>query len=258
MKIVVLVKEVPDTYGQRELHLETGLARRADVDRVLDEVDERALESAIAFADANAGTEVVALAMGPATAVDGIRRALAMGAASAVHVVDDALAGADAALTSEVLAQALAQQQADLVIAGASSTDGGGGVVPAMTAERLGIPLASSLDSVEIAAESVRGRRAVDGEVQSVECTLPALVSVTERMPEARMPSLKGIMGAKKKPIQQLSTAELGVDADAVVPRSIMITVARRPARAQGVKVVDEGDGAQRLAAYLEENGFLA
>jgi electron transfer flavoprotein beta subunit len=258
MKIVVLVKEVPDTYGQRELNLETGLARRADVDRVLDEVDERALEAAVGYAEAHADTEVVALAMGPTSAADSIRRALAMGAASAVHVVDDALVGADAVLTSEVLAQALARQSADLVLAGASSTDGGGGIVPAMTAERLGLPLVSALDSVEIDASSVRGRRGVDGELQSVECALPAVVSVTERMPEARMPSLKGIMGAKKKPVEQLATADLGVDADAVVPRSIMIGVNRRPERAQGVKVVDEGDGAQRLARYLEEKGFLS
>ena len=258
MRIAVLVKEVPDTYGDRELVLETGLTRRADVERVLDEVDERALEAAIAYAQEHQGTEVTAVSMGPEAAVDGIRRALAMGADDAVHLADDALAGADLTVTAEALAGMLSLQPYDLVIAGAVSTDGGGGAVAAMVAERLALPLVSALDELDIEEGRVRGRRTVDDVTQTIACALPAIVSVTERMPAARMPSLKGIMGAKKKPYRQLSVADVGIDPDALAPRSIMIAVDRRPPRAQGVTVVDDGTTGAQLAAFLRERGVLA
>ena len=132
MKIFVLVKEVPDTYGDRKLNLETGLADRAAGDVVLDEITERALEVALAYAEKNDGTEVVALAMAPESSTASIRRALAIGAASAVHVVDEQLAGADLGLTAEALAAAIRRAEPDLVITGNLSTDGSGGMIPAM------------------------------------------------------------------------------------------------------------------------------
>jgi len=255
MKIVVLVKEVPDTYGDRKLNLQTGLADRAASETVLDEIGERALEVALSYADANAGTEVVVLSMSPESAAATVRKGLAMGASSAVQVVDEALVGADAGLTAEVLAAALQRIGYDLVIAGNESTDGSGGVLPAMIAELLDVPNATSLNSVEITDAEVRGERASDDATMQVAAQLPAVISITERLPDARFPNFKGIMAAKKKPFETLSLADLGVDADTTdAARSIMISLAEKPPRTAGTKIVDEGDAGEQLADFLVQN----
>jgi electron transfer flavoprotein beta subunit len=255
MKIVVLVKEVPDTYGDRKLSLETGLADRAASEPVLDEIGERSLEVALTHADANPGTEVVVLSMGPASATATVRKGLAMGAASAVQVVDDALAGADLGLTAEVLAAALRRAGFDLVIAGNRSTDGSGGVLPVMVAELLDVPAATGLTSVSISDAEVSGVRAIDGGTVEVSATLPAVVSITEALPDARFPNFKGIMAAKKKPLETWTLADLGVDPeDAGASRSIMTEVSEKPPRAAGVKITDEGDAGQKLAEFLIQN----
>ncbi len=255
MKIVVLVKEVPDTYGDRKLNLQTGLADRAASETVLDEIGERALEVALSYADGHPGTEVVVLSMAPESATATVRKGLAMGAASAVHVVDEALVGADLGLTAEVLAAALQRIGYDLVIAGNQSTDGSGGVLPAMIAELLDVPNATGLNSVEIAEAEVRGERATDGGTMQVTAALPAVVSITERLPDARFPNFKGIMAAKKKPFVTLSLADLDVDAESPeASRSIMISLAEKPPRTAGTKIVDDGDGGERLAEYLAQN----
>lgn len=255
MKIVVLVKEVPDTYGDRKLSLETGLADRGASDTVLDEIGERALEVALKHADAHPGTEVVVLSMAPESATATLRKCLAMGAASAVHVTDEALVGADLGLTAEVLAAALRRIGFDLVVAGNQSTDGVGGVLPAMIAEHLDVPHVTSLTSVEITDGEVTGVRASDGGTAPVSASLPALVSVTEALPEARYPNFKGIMAAKKKPLETLSLADLGVDPmDPAAARSIMIAVSERPPREAGTKIVDEGDAGEKLAEFLVQN----
>lgn len=258
MKIVVLVKEVPDTYGDRKLNLETGIADRQASDAVLDEIGERALEAALAHADANEGTEVVVVTVAPATANGSIRKALGMGAHSAIHVVDEGLIGADLGLTAEVLAAAIQRAGFDLVIAGNLSTDGSGGAVPAMLAEHLRVPVLTGLSEVTVTGASVEGVRRVDGGVQRVSADLPAIISITEALPEARFANFKGIMAAKKKPLEVVSLADLGVDAaDPATSRSIMISVAEKPARAAGVKIVDEGDAGTQLAAYLIENRLV-
>jgi electron transfer flavoprotein beta subunit len=258
MKIVVLVKEVPDTYGDRKLNLETGLADRGASETVLDEIGERSLEVALSYADAAPGTEVVALSMSPTSAQATVRKALAMGATSAVHVADDGLTGADLGVTAEVLAAAVRRIGFDLVIAGNQSTDGTGGVVPAMVAELLAVPQLTALSAVEIAADRVSGVRAIDGGTMRVSAPLPAVVSITEALPDARFPNFKGIMAAKKKPFEVLSLADLGVDAeDPAVARSIMIAVSERPPRAAGVKIVDEGDGGSQLAEFLIANRLV-
>ncbi|GAA5031635.1 electron transfer flavoprotein subunit beta/FixA family protein [Microbacterium fluvii] len=255
MKIVVLVKEVPDTYGDRKLSLETGLADREASDRVLDEIGERALEVALSYADANAGTEVVVVSMTPEASAATVRKGLAMGAASALQVVDGALAGADLSLTAEVLAAAVQRVGFDVVITGNQSTDGSGGVLPAMLAERLGVPQATALTSVSLTDSAVSGTRATDFGVAQVEAALPAVISITEALPDARFPNFKGIMAAKKKPFETVSLADLGVDAERLdAPRSIMTAVAEKPARGAGVKIVDEGDAGDKLAAFLIEN----
>lgn len=255
MRIVVLVKEVPDTYGDRKLSLETGLADRAASESVLDEIGERALEVALSYADKNPGTEVVVLSMTPESAQATVRKGLAMGAGSAVQVADAGLLGADMGLTAEVLAAALQRTGFDLVIAGNQSTDGVGGMVPAMVAELLDVPLASYLSSVEIAEDKVSGTRASDGATMQVSAALPAVISITEALPDARFPNFKGIMAAKKKPFETLTLADLGIDPDDMsASRSIVIGLSEKPPRQAGVKIVDEGDAGEKLAEFLIQN----
>jgi len=258
MKILVLVKEVPDTYGDRTLNLETGLADRGAGEVVLDEIGERSLEVALSYADANAGTEVVVVSMAPESAQATVRKGLAMGAGSAVQVVDDALRGADLRLTAQVLAAAIRRTGFDLVIAGNQSTDGTGGVIPAMVAELLGVPHATALTSVEISEGSVRGTRAADDGVATVSAPLPAVISITEALPDARFPNFKGIMAAKKKPFETLSLADLGITVDETgQPWSIVTSVAAKPPRSAGVKIVDEGDAGEKLAEFLAQNRLV-
>lgn len=255
MRIAVLLKEVPDTYGERRLDLQTGLADRGAIEAVLDEIGERALEVALSHADGHPGTEVTLLSMGPETVVSSLRKGLAMGADDAVHIVDDGLRGADLSLTAEVFAAALRPRQFDLVVAGNVSTDGSGGVLPAMLAELLGLPHLTSLSSVSIGESAVSGQRVTESGVVSVRADLPAVLSVTEALPTARFSNFKGIMAAKKKPLETLSLAGLGVDAaDESVGRSIMIAVAERPPRQAGVKIIDNGDAAGHLIEFLVTN----
>ena len=181
-----------------------------------------------------------------------------MGAASAVHVVDDALLGADLGLTAQTLAAAISRAGFDLVITGNQSTDGSGGVMAAMLAELLDVPSLTSMNSVTITESEVSGERSVDGGSMTASAALPAVVSITERLPDARFPNFKGIMAAKKKPVDTVSLADLGVTADDPdAARSIMIAVAQKPPRAAGVKVVDEGDAGVKLAEFLISNRLV-
>jgi electron transfer flavoprotein beta subunit len=252
MKIVVLVKEVPDTYGERTLDLETGLAQRMSGEVVLDEIAERSVEAALTYADAHEGTEVVVVSMGPESAATSIRKALAMGAASAVHIADEALHGADLGLSAQALAAAVRQTGFDLVITGNQSTDGNGGVMAAMLAEHLGVPALTALTSLDVADGRVAGTRVTDDGTATVSAALPAVVSITEALPDARFPNFKGIMSAKKKPYETLSLADLGVVAnDPGAASSIMLSVAAKPPRAAGVKIVDAGDAGAQVAEFL-------
>ena len=250
MRIIALIKQVPDTGGERRLDLTTGLLDRDASDKIIDEINERALEVALAYKDANKGTEVVVMTMGPEDATGTIRKALSMGADSGIHIVDSSLVGSDSAWSAEVLAAALQREQFDLVVAGNESTDGRGGVVPIMIAERLGLPALGSLDSVELSEGSVRGERATESGSMTVSSALPAVISVTERAAEPRFPNFKGIMTAKKKPISVLSLSELGVS-EGSGGRSVVLSTQERPARTAGKKIVDDGSAAAQLADFL-------
>jgi electron transfer flavoprotein beta subunit len=251
MKIIVLVKQVPDTWGERKLNLTTGWVERDSRDAVVDEINERALEVALAYKDGAKDTEVVVLSMGPASATDALRKGLAMGADSAVHVLDDSLAGADLGLTAAVLAATIASVGFDLVIAGNESTDGRGGVVPAMVAEHLGIPVLTALDDPALTETSVSGNRGIEGATMTAHAALPAVISISEAAPEARFPGFKGIMSAKKKPLSVVTVASLGLDAAATGARSTIVSVAERPARTGGRTVVDDGTAAAQLVEFL-------
>jgi electron transfer flavoprotein beta subunit len=259
MNIVVCVKQVPDTAVERTLTPGDGTLDRETPDGLINELDEYAIEEGLKIAEAHGG-EVTILSMGPAKASESIRKALSMGADKAVHVLDDALAGSDAAATSLVLAEALKQTGFDLVILGAESTDARTGLLPAMLAERLGVPQLTLAAKVDIDGQSVTVRRVSDDGYAVVTGSLPAVVSVVEKINEPRYPSFKGIMAAKKKPVQTLSLADLPVAADAVGLAGSWSSVAdfeSRPPRAAGTVVKDEGDGGTKVAAFLAERKFI-
>ena len=254
MKIAVLIKQVPDTWGDRKLDLTTGWADRGG-DNLIDEINERALEAALTIADNDQSSEVVAVMMAPGDVSESLKKALACGCASAVHIVDPGLAGADVALTAAALAAAVRELGADLVVAGNESTDGRGGVVPAMIAEHLGLPHLGQLGSIEVSGTTVSGVRQIDEGTQRVHAELPAVISVNESNPDARFPSFKGIMGAKKKPVETKSLADLGVSAPGA--KSSVLSTSARPPRAAGTKVVGDGTAAAQLADFLTTNRLV-
>ena len=253
MKIAVLVKEVPDTWGDRIIDPSTNrVVRTGEV--VTDEISEKAVESALLVKEANRGSEVTVVTMGPRHAIEMIRRCLAMGADNAIHVLDDALAGSDLIQTSEALSSVIASHGFDLVIAGNESTDGRAGVVPAMIAERLGFAQLTFLRTLEVTGETATGERVTsDGHVR-VTTSLPAVVSVTEQIAEARYPSFKGIMAAKKKPVHIAAASDLGLDPDTLGggnSSSVVDSVTPRPPRSSGVILTDDGTAALQLVEYL-------
>ncbi|TFD68436.1 electron transfer flavoprotein subunit beta/FixA family protein [Cryobacterium gelidum] len=259
MKIIVLVKQVPDTWGERSLDSATGALDRSAPDNIIDEISDRSLEVALRHKD-ETGAEVIVLTMGPASAAVALRHCLAMGADSAVHVLDDALAGADVTWTSSVLAAAITHEGFDMVIAGNESTDGRGGVIPAMVAEHLSVPHLTSLSEVHIAVDVVNGSRETDYGTLTVTARLPAIVSVTEQSPDARFPSFKGLLKAKKKPLATLSLSDLSINPETSfgsTGRSTITTVTRRPARTAGIKIVDSGNAGVELAEFLAAGRFV-
>jgi electron transfer flavoprotein beta subunit len=259
VNIVVCVKQVPDTAVERTLRAADGTLDRDTPDGLINELDEYAIEEGLQIAEAQGG-EVTIVAMGPAKASESIRKALSMGAGQAVHVSDEALAGSDALVTSLVLARVLERTGFDLVILGSESTDARTGVVPAMLAERLGVPQLTLASKVDIDGGSVTVRRVTDDGYAVVTGSLPAVVSVVEKINEPRYPSFKGIMAAKKKPVQTMTLADLSVEADAVGLAGSATAVAdfaARPPRAAGTVVKDEGDGGAKVAAFLAERKFI-
>jgi electron transfer flavoprotein beta subunit len=258
MNIVVCVKQVPDTAVERTLTPE-GTLDRASLDGLINELDEYAIEEGLKLAGVHGG-EVTILSMGPGKAADSIRKALSMGADKAVHVTDGALAGSDALATSAALAAALQLVGFDLVIFGSESTDARTGVVPAMVAERLGVPQLTLASKVDVDGSSVSIRRVTDDGYAVVTGSLPAVVSVVEKINEPRYPTFKGIMAAKTKPVQTLTLADLGLEAGSVGLANAASWVedfSARPPRSAGVIVKDDGDGGSKAAGFLAERKFI-
>jgi electron transfer flavoprotein beta subunit len=259
MNIVVCMKQVPDTEVERSLVPGDNTVDRARVDGVINYLDEFAIEEALKIKEAHGG-EVTILTMGPEKAADSIRKALSMGADKAAHVIDDALAGSDAVASSLALAEALKVIGFDLVVFGSESTDARTGVVPAMVAERLGVPQLTLAGKVDISGSEVTIRRVTDDGVATVTGSLPAVISVNEKINEPRYPTFKGIMAAKKKPVQVLTLGDLSVSAGSVGLENAASWVedfSTRPPRQAGVVVKDEGDGGSKAAGFLAERKFI-
>lgn len=259
MKIVVCVKQVPDSWADKKLSPSDNTLDRASVDRVINELDEYAVEESLKIVEAQGG-EVTVFSMGPDDTADTIRKALSMGADAGIHLVDDALHGSDAPATSYAIATTLADRDFDLLIFGSESTDARCSVVPAMVAERLGLPQLTYANKVEIDGTTVRIQRQTDYGYDEVEATTPAVVSVVEKINEPRYPSFKGIMAAKKKPVERLSLADAGIDSGRVGLANSWSQVAdfsERPPRTAGTVVKDEGEGGINIADFLASQKFI-
>jgi electron transfer flavoprotein beta subunit len=252
MNIAVCVKQVIDTEAPAKLDPSSWRLDRS-VTCVLNPYDEFAVEEALRIKEAHGG-DVTVVCMGPDKAEDAVRKALAMGADNAVLVSDAALAGTDAQGTAYVLAEALKTLQCDLVIFGVRSTDGETGVVPGAVADRLGMPLLSSLAKVDVDGSSLKVRRETELGYVSFDCPTPAVLSVIKGINEPRYPSMKGIMGAKKKPLDKKDVGALSLDASQVGldAAKTRVTSARSPEpRKAGAKMEEDGSGAQRIADFL-------
>ena len=263
MNIAVCVKHVPDATGDRHFE-DDKTVDRVGVDGLLSELDEYAVEQALQIKEKAENPEdvtVTAVCVGPEQAVDAVRKALQMGVDQGVHVSDEAIAGSDAIATSLVLAKALQKGSYDLVMCGMASTDGTMSVVPAMLAERLGLPQLTLASVVEAQGDQVRIKRDGDTATEVVGGTMPLVLSVTDQSGEARYPSFKGIMAAKKKPLETLSLSDLGVDPGDVglsVAWTVVEDTTARPPREAGEIVKDEdGTGAKALADFLAAQKFI-
>jgi electron transfer flavoprotein beta subunit len=257
MNIIVLVKQVPDTWAERRLNDGDKTLDRASVDAVINELDEYAVEEALRLKEAHGGT-VTVLTMGPARATETIRKALSMGADKGIHVVDDQLHGADAIQTATALAKAVGTVEWDLVISGSESTDARMSVMPALLAELLGAPQLSRARKVTVEGSTVTIERQTDSGYDIVQGATPAVLSVVEKINEPRYPSFKGIMQAKSKKVTTLSAADLGLaDLGLGAAYSQVVDFTQRPPRQAGTIVKDEGDGGVKLAEFLASNKLV-
>jgi len=271
MKIIVCVKHVPDATADRQFESDHTVDR-VGVPGLLSELDEYAVEQALqlkekaAAAGEGEAVEVVALTVGPEGAAEAVKKALQMGVDAGIHVTDEAIAGSDYLATSEVLAAAvrkvgLGEGGADLVMCGMASTDASGSVVPAMLAERLDLPQVTLGSVIERQGDQVRIKRDGDTSTEVIGATLPIVLSVTDQSGEARYPSFKGIMAAKKKPVETWSLADIGVEASQVGIDAAWTRVDEteaRPPRTAGEVVTDEdGSGAKALVDFLASKKFI-
>jgi electron transfer flavoprotein beta subunit len=259
VRIVVPVKQVPDPTSPARF-AEDRTLDRAGTDAQLSELDEYAVEQAVSLVEHGLDATITYLSVGPERATDALRKALAMGGDEAVHVSDPALHGSDALSTSLVLAQAVERIGFDLVLCGMSSTDGEMGVVPAMLAERLQVPQLTFASDLAVSEGSVTATRDSGAALERAGCPLPALVSVTDQVGEARYPSFRSILAAKKKPVTAWSLADLGLEPQFVGLRAAataVTTTTPQPPRTAGEVITDEGDAAGQVAEFLAAHQLL-
>jgi electron transfer flavoprotein beta subunit len=261
MKMYVCVKQIPDPNTVvSKLDPNTKRLVRSGVSLVLDPGDETTISAAIKLRDTLGNSELTAVCMGPASAQEALRRALAMGVDRAILVTDPALAGSDSIGTARVLAEVLKKEGAELIFCSTESTDGYTGMVPGGIAEFLGIPQLTFAREIKIEGEKATVHRVTQAGYQVVEARLPAVVTIASGSFEAIYPTMKGIMGAKKKPFIQMSLADLGIDASQVGEsgaRERVLAIGQAEARAAGQIVKDEGNAAQVIADFLQRYSLL-
>ncbi len=259
MKIAVCVKEVPDAAIHKRIDPGTRRLDRSG-EGALNQFDTQAVEEALRIKEAQGDGEVVLVSLGPAGALDSLRKALAMGADRAVLVTDEAAAGSDLVATSRALAAVLEREGADLVVFGQQSSDSDGAVLWAAVADRLRQPVISQVAELTVGDGTVRGKRQTEFGYDVIEAQLPAVVAVSDAINEPRYPSLKGIMGAKKKPQETLSGADLGLDAGALGEQgsgTTVLALGDPPPRGDARKIEDDGSAAQQVVDFLAERKLL-
>lgn len=261
MKIFVCIKQVPDPNTTvSKLDPNTKRLVRTGVSLILDPGDESTISAAIKLRDTLGGSELIALSMGPASAQEGMRRALAMGADRAILVTDPALAGSDALATARVLAAVIKKEGADLVFCSTESTDGYTGMVPAGIAEFLDLPQLTFAREIKVEGSKAVIKRVTPTGYKTVESPLPAVVTIASGSFEAIYPTMKGIMSAKKKPFSQLTVADLGIDPAQVGEagaRERVLEIGKVEARAAGQIIKDDGNAAQQIADFLQRYQLL-
>ena len=249
MKIAVCVKEVPDAAVNKRIDPNTKRLDRSG-EGALNHFDTQAVEEALKIKEADGEGEVVLVSMGPAGALDSLRKALAMGADRAVLIADDAAAGSDLVATS----------RADLVVFGQLGHDSDGAVLWAAVADRLRQPVISQVAELTVGDGKVRGKRQTEFGYDVIEAPLPAVVAVSDAINEPRYPSLKGIMGAKSKPQETLSASDLGLDAGALGEQgsgTTVLALGDPPPRGDARKIEDDGNAAQQIVDYLAEKKLV-
>ncbi|MBA2608522.1 MAG: electron transfer flavoprotein subunit beta/FixA family protein [Actinobacteria bacterium] len=255
MNVVVCVKQIPDPANPGSLDANNNLDRSSKL--IIDDSDMYGVEMALQLVHAAGSGEVSLVSMAPNGETAGLRTALAMGAEKAVLVSDDTLKGSDALGTAKVLAAAIKRiEGADLILAATESSDGYTGTTPVQVAEILGLPSVTFAKHIEVDGSTVKVQRQTEAGYDEVTCPLPALVTVTAGVVEPRYPSFKGIMAAKGKPLDQVTVADLGIDAaqvggDGAGQKITNVTAAE--ARKAGEVVVDEGDAFQKIVAFLDQ-----
>jgi electron transfer flavoprotein beta subunit len=255
VNVIVLSKFIPNPTGTPELG-DDFLVKREGVEGGLDPGDEYAVEAALQIAEKTGG-EVTVVSMGPEPALAAVRKALSLGCAKGVLVTDDGLRGSDVLVTATVLAKAIEREGFDLLLAGVESTDGSTGTLPMALAELLGVPSLTFARKVDVADGSVTIERQTEAGYDVVQCPLPALVTVTAGATEPRYPTLKGIMQAKQKPVDQRSLSDLGLSADDAKPTQRVTRIEDAPERGAGEIVENESEGADRIAQFLQEAKVL-
>jgi electron transfer flavoprotein beta subunit len=259
MKIAVCVKQVPDSTVTKRIDPQT---KRLDSsgEGALNAFDTQAVEEALRIKERSGDGEVVLVSMGPEKALDSVRKALAMGADRAVLISDEAAAGSDLVGTSKALAAALEREGADLILFGQQGSDSDGAVLGAAVADRLRRPVISQVAELEVSDGKLKGKRQTEFGYDVIEASLPAVIAVSDAINEPRYPSLKGIMGAKKKPQETLSAGDLGLGAGSLGEegsKTIVAGLNDPPARADALKIEDDGSAAEKIADFLAERKLL-
>jgi len=255
VKIAVCVKEVPDPSPNRRIDPDTKRMDRSG-DKSLNAYDLHAIEQGLRLKEEAGDGEVVLVSMGPSKALDSIRKGLGMGADRAVLVSDDAAEGSDMVATTKVLAAALSAESPDLVLFGQQATDGGGAVLWAAVADKLEMPVISQVAELEVADGAATAKRQTEFGYDTIRAPLPAVLAVADSLNEPRYPSLKGIMGAKKKPQEVKSLADVGVDPAEVGQagsKTASAALGDPPSRGETMKIEDEGDAAEKILEFLVE-----